>query len=90
MIDYLEDLESDFSVFHRVDDIYSMDSVTFCRRAFRLAAYDGVIAARIYQLQKQEQQMTPQVTAGAKTVESNQATLATSDIGELFSFGKGG
>lgn len=44
---YLRDLESDFSVFHRVDDIYSMPAARFFMLAYRIAAYDGMLARRI-------------------------------------------
>lgn len=46
VLDYLEDLESDFSVFHRVEDIHLMAGPRFFRMALRLFAYDGVLAAR--------------------------------------------
>lgn len=46
MLDYLDDLESDFSVFHRVDDIYSLDGPRFFRLALRLPAYEGVLRMR--------------------------------------------
>ncbi len=47
VVDYLDDLESDFSVFHRVDDIYALDGPRFLRLALRIFAYDGVLAARL-------------------------------------------
>lgn len=43
--DYRDDLESDFSVFHRVDDMYALDPGTFFSRAQRLQAYSGALAA---------------------------------------------
>lgn len=43
----MHDLESDFSVFHRVDDIWSMPAPRFFRMAWRIAAYDGMVARRI-------------------------------------------
>lgn len=45
--DHLADLESDFSRFHRVDDIYAMDGARFMRLAWRIAAYDGMMSRRI-------------------------------------------
>lgn len=54
MLEYLPDLESDFSVFHRIDDIYSMPSARFFTFATRLPAYQGVLAARV--MAEQEQQ----------------------------------
>lgn len=46
LLDYVDDLESDFSAIHRVDDIYAMDAPRFFRLAVRLTAYEGVMAAR--------------------------------------------
>lgn len=42
----LEDVKSDMSAFHRIDDITTMSASTFFPRAERLGAYDGVIAFR--------------------------------------------
>lgn len=52
MLDYLDDIESDFSVFHRESDIYSLHGPLFFSRAYRLAAYQGAIAARMQQAQE--------------------------------------
>lgn len=46
LLDYLDDIESDLSVFHRVDDWRSMAGPRFFRLAVRLAAYNGVMHAR--------------------------------------------
>lgn len=43
MLDYLADLESDFSAVHRVADVYAMDGPVFFRLAHRMAAYRGVM-----------------------------------------------
>lgn len=47
VLDHLDDIASDMSVFHRVDDIYSMTGRRFFTLANRLAAYKGVLRARI-------------------------------------------
>ena len=47
VVDHLEDLESDFSVFHRVDDLGTLDGPRFFQLALRIFAYDGVMAARL-------------------------------------------
>lgn len=47
MLDHLDDIASDLSAFHRVDDLYDLDGPTFFRLAFRLAAYAGVMQARV-------------------------------------------
>lgn len=46
MLDHLDDLASDFSVFHRIDDITSLPGPVFYRMAARLFAYQGVMQAR--------------------------------------------
>ena len=46
-LDYVDDLESDFSVFHRVDDIMSLPAPEFFRKAWRLGSYAGVMQARL-------------------------------------------
>jgi hypothetical protein len=46
VLDYLPDLESDFSVFHRIDDIYSMHGPTFLALAYRISVYGGMIGFR--------------------------------------------
>lgn len=55
MLDYLEDLESDFSVFHRVDDMYALPAEQFFALSVRMAAYSGALAARF----RQEGERTP-------------------------------
>lgn len=47
VVDHLADIESDFSVFHRVDDPLSLAGPEFFRKAYRLPAYPGVLAARV-------------------------------------------
>jgi len=44
-IGYLDDLRSDFSVLHRVDEIEAMPGPRFFAYAYRLSAYQGLIAA---------------------------------------------
>lgn len=52
MVDHLEDLESDFSAFHRCDDPFSLPGPEFFRKAQRIGAYSGVMAARIFKASK--------------------------------------
>ena len=47
MLDHLDDIESDLSAFHRIDDMYEMKPVKFFRFALRLPAYRGIVRARI-------------------------------------------
>lgn len=46
VIDYEADIESDLSVFHRVDDPLTLDGPRYFRLALRLPAYMGVMQAR--------------------------------------------
>jgi hypothetical protein len=55
----MDDLESDFSVFHRVD-MLTLDGPTFFARALRLAAYEGVMRVRAL---AEEDESTPHVNA---------------------------
>lgn len=58
VIDYMEDIESDLSVFHRIDDPAAMISTKFFSYVTRLGAYEGALAARI------EQEMAAQSPQG--------------------------
>lgn len=60
MIDHLADLRSDLSRFHRVDDIERLDGPRFMELAWRVSAYEGVIAMRL-----QEQQQAGRGSASA-------------------------
>lgn len=73
MLDYLADLESDFSVFHRVDDMYGMEARDFLRKAVRITAYQGVMAVRVME----ERDMS----GGQRSdeVESSRTALSSSD-----------
>jgi hypothetical protein len=43
--DYLDDIVSDLSAFHRIDDAGEMEAAVFFRLVFRLPAYRGVLHA---------------------------------------------
>lgn len=47
MLGYLDDIRSDLSAIHRVDDMEAMNSVRFAQLAPRLSAYQGVMAIRV-------------------------------------------
>jgi hypothetical protein len=49
---HLGDLESDMSVFHRVDDLYELDGPRFMRLAWRIGAYNGMITRRVQAAQE--------------------------------------
>lgn len=55
VLDHLEDIDSDMSVFHRVDDARtSLPAPLYFARANRLGAYAGVMQARIVEQQRNE------------------------------------
>lgn len=47
MSEFLPEIESDMSVYHRESNIYLMEGKVFFRRAIVLAAYNGALAARM-------------------------------------------
>jgi hypothetical protein len=53
MLECLPEIESDMSVFHRIESIYTMSAVVFLRRVQHLPAYDGALAARLRREQTQ-------------------------------------
>lgn len=54
VLDHLEDLESDFSVFHRVDDMYELDAERFWTMTQRIGHYGGATAVAIRRAVDQE------------------------------------
>lgn len=53
VLDHLEDIDSDMSAFHRVDDaLTTLPAPLYFARAQRLGAYQGVMQARIIEQQK--------------------------------------
>lgn len=51
-LDYLDDIDSDMSAMHRVDDARTtMPAPLYFARAERLAAYPGVMQARVRKLE---------------------------------------
>lgn len=56
VLDHLEDIDSDMSAFHRVDDAVStLPAPLYFARAIRLGAYAGVMQARILEARQREQ-----------------------------------
>jgi hypothetical protein len=77
---HLDDLQSDFSAIHRIDDMYALDGPTFMRLAFRLPVYQGVMRQRL--LLQEHDTTTPrhqsattphQATGGEMTAEQVEA-----------------
>lgn len=67
VIDHIADLESDFAVFHRIDDPLSLSGPEFLRKATRLSAYSGVMAARVMAARERS---TPARRQGGETPRS--------------------
>lgn len=65
VLDHLADLEADFLAWYRIDNLEQMESAKFFRLAERVAAYDGVMRARV--LQEAEQQKKRPRPRGATT-----------------------
>lgn len=74
-VDHLEDVESDMSVFHRVNDIYTMQGPRFFDYVLRLGAYMGVVQARIAKEKEDDKgpDYTPGTTSQPSTVDESTA-----------------
>lgn len=62
MLDHLDDVASDFSVFHRVEDITQLDGPSFFRLAWRLPSYRGAMREAVLREQDEsprEQRQAP-------------------------------
>ena len=55
-IDYEADIASDLSAFHRIDDPMQIDGPRYFSLAIRLAAYAGVLAARVEKMRQDERE----------------------------------
>ncbi|MEU8920293.1 hypothetical protein AB0D10_05055 [Kitasatospora sp. NPDC048545] len=92
MLDHLDDLASDFSVFHRIPDVTVLDGPTFLRLAWRMPAYQGVMQARAaaYQEADTSAGATPRMAPG-RHEEINPGTrtslMADPAFAGLFSYG---
>lgn len=99
VLDALDDVESDLSRFHRIDDMHAMPGPKFFRYINRLIFYDGAVAAMV---RMKAQGDVPAVSAvpvaapaqmsvpsGAQVVPAVPAALRMSDLGSLLSFGTG-
>jgi hypothetical protein len=64
MLDYLDDIASDLSAFHRIDDATALDGPTFLKLAWRLPAYTGVMQSRALAEQNKERRPAPKAASG--------------------------
>ena len=58
MIKHLDDIESDLSAIHRIDNMWAMEAGKFFRFAYRLPAYQGAMRAIAEAQQMDEQKRT--------------------------------
>ena len=96
VVDYLADLESDLSVFHRVDDMWSMPGPRFFRLAKRTVAYQGVMQARAQGLIDAEGTAPAGVVpssgrgSGIREIDATpEAVASTPDLAGLIDWGRG-
>jgi hypothetical protein len=98
-LDDMPEIESDLSVFHRIDDVGDMPAWRFWRLVPALTAYQGALTAKRHVAPQEggpPVNATPQVQAppaapsGARVIGATAAELGMSDIGDLFSNGVSG
>lgn len=94
MLDCLDDIASDMSVFHRVTDITLLDGPTLFRLAWRLPAYEGAMRLRVMEAHAAEPAAPPGASFGSPAsgpVEWNPGTretlMADPALKGIFSFG---
>lgn len=96
--DHIADLESDLSVLHRVDDMWSMPGAKFLRLAKRTVAYRGVMQARAQALMDADAQDAGPVVAapsrspqrGVVEIDATPAAVASRpELAGLIDWGKG-
>lgn len=81
MLDYLDDLESDFRVFHRIDDMYSIPGPLFFKLAFRIPAYGGVMRALLEAEQAEQQEASGSSVPGMQEAKEVPATSGALQLG---------
>ena len=76
ILECLPEIESDMSVFHRIEDIYTMNAFVFVRRALLLPVYEGAVRGAVRRLAEKAAQRdtdTPNVARVAQ--EDDEAAL---------------
>lgn len=90
VLDHLADLEADFLVFYRIDDIESLTGPRFLSLAMRVFAYQGVMAARAMAQQETTSGGNHRNGTEVRQVESSRAAItADPALGQLVSWGTG-
>ena len=81
----MDDLDADFRVFYRIDDIESLSGPRFMALALRVFAYQGVMAARATGLE-QESRPAPQAISNTnygtevRQVESTREAISADPV----------
>lgn len=97
MLDHIDDLDSDFSAIHRIDDMWALDGPRFFKLAVRLPAYDGVMRVRVAAEAEQKRPAEPSRPAAGtgRAVYDTPDTITPASValdpvlGSLISFGTG-
>lgn len=88
ILDHLDDLDADFRVFYRIDDIESLSGPRFIALALRVFAYQGVMAARAAALEAPQQRSHN--STEARMIEGSQRAITADPVlSELVSVGVG-
>lgn len=89
VLNHLGDLESDFSVFHRVADIYEMPSLRFFRLAERIFFYEGACLGRARteyaEANPQPQEQPEHQARDVQVIGSDAASIRASPLGQYVS-----
>lgn len=87
ILDHLDDLDADFRVFYRIDDIESLSGPRFIALALRVFAYQGVMAARAAALETPQQSHN---STEARMLEGSRIAITADPVlSELVSVGVG-
>lgn len=87
MLDHLDDLDADFRVFYRIDDMEVLPGPRFLALALRVFAYQGVMAARV--AAQQDKGTTTHGTEVRQVESTKQAITADPVLAGLVSWGEG-
>lgn len=93
MVEFWDDVASDMSVFHRIEEVESMPARRFFAFATRLPAYSGAVTARLTVAAAAQQPATaakpaPTGAPGRQGVmPGTRAAIQASELADLFSWG---
>jgi hypothetical protein len=92
VLEFLDDVASDMSVFHRIEEVEKMPARRFFSFAVRLPAYSGAVAARLSSLVATQKPATSAAAASCAPAPSGvmpgtRAAIQASEFADLFSWG---